>query len=100
MIPMDRIAFIESISGINYPEMLVHFFDQFIALKKLVEDSGSINVESSTDKSITFIANFKNAATKNSAISNISTGSVVIYGRPIMVNVEDISSTELRFILQ
>ena len=80
--------------------MLVHFFDQFIALKKLVEDNGSINVESSTDKSITFIANFKNAATKNSAISNISTGSVVIYGRPIMVNVEDISSTELRFILQ
>ena len=35
---MDRIAFIESISGINYPEMLVHFFDQFIALKKLVEE--------------------------------------------------------------
>ena len=42
---MDRIAFLESISGIEYPEMIVEFFDQFIALKYLVEDYGQISVQ-------------------------------------------------------
>ena len=48
----NRIVFFDSISGIKYPEMLVDFFDQFIALKQLVQDCGTITVDSYTESSI------------------------------------------------
>ena len=51
---MDRINFFGSVSGIEYPEMIVNFFDHFIALKQIVEDSGTITVLNSDDKSISF----------------------------------------------
>lgn len=97
---MNRLDFIDSISGIQYPEMLVNFFDQFIALKKLVEDYGIITVESSTERSINFIILFDSQKNKNTALLNTNTGNVVIYGRSILVSVEDISDKELRFVLQ
>ena len=52
---MDRIAFLESISGIEYPEMIVEFFDQFIALKYLVEDYGQISVQEKSTNGISFV---------------------------------------------
>lgn len=97
---IDRISFIESISGINYPEMLVHFFDQFIALKKLVENTGTITVESNTDNSITFITSFSCRENKLKALSNIGYNTITIYGKPISINIQDISDTDIRFILQ
>ena len=36
----SRLEFFESISDIEYPLMLVKFFDHFIALKELVQDYG------------------------------------------------------------
>ncbi len=41
---MDRITFFNSISGIDYPEMLVKFYDQFLALKELIYGPSMINV--------------------------------------------------------
>ena len=55
---MDRIAFLESISGIEYPEMIVEFFDQFIALKYLVEDYGQISVQEKSTNGISFVIKF------------------------------------------
>lgn len=98
---MDRLKFFDSISGIEYPEMIVKFFDQFIALKQLVEDYGTIVVSEKTDQSISFITSFSNAGYKNKALSNIPpSGPIVIYCRPISVEVEDLSDTDIKFTLK
>ena len=36
---IDRVNFLESVQGIQYPDMLANFFDHFIALKALVSVS-------------------------------------------------------------
>ena len=46
---MNRIQFFDSISGIQYPKMIVDFFDHFIALKQIVEDKGSVTVDNNND---------------------------------------------------
>lgn len=97
---VDRITFFNSISGINYPEMMVEFFDHFIALKKLVEDHGKVTVSDSSDKSISFITQFDNTNFINEALSNVQSGVIVIYNRPITVQVEPISELEIKFVLQ
>ena len=97
---VDRISFFNSISGIDYPEMIVDFFDQFIALKQLVEDHGSVSVESKSDKSITFIVQFTNSQVANQVLSIIQSGPVIVYGRPINVMIDFISENQLKFILQ
>lgn len=96
---MDRISFIESISDIEYPEMLVQFFDQFIALKQLVEDHGNIKVNSKSDISISFNVLFQDQKYRDMALAN-TTGSVIIYNKPISVKVDIVSENELNFILQ
>lgn len=84
---MDRIAFFDSITGINYPDMMVRFFDHFIALKQLVEDSGSVQVLDSTESSIKFSIIFKNNTDLENALNYIKNNSVVnIYNRPISVS--------------
>lgn len=84
---MNRVDFFDSISGINYPDMMVRFFDHFIALKQLVEDSGSVQVLSSTDTSIEFSISFKNSTDLENALNYIRNNSVVnIYNRPISVS--------------
>ena len=85
---MDRIAFLESISGIQYPEMIVEFFDQFLALKYLVEDYGQI-----------YVIKFTDVEYRDKALSNVQTSSVVIYGKPISINLEILSETEIKFTL-
>ena len=64
----NRIVFFDSISGIKYPEMLVDFFDQFIALKQLVQDCGTITVDSYTESSISFFISFNDNKNINDAI--------------------------------
>ena len=96
---MDRIAFLESISGIEYPEMIVEFFDQFIALKYLVADYGQISVQEKSTNGISFVIKFTDIKYRDKALSNVQTSSVVIYGKPISINLEIISETEIKFIL-
>lgn len=96
---MDRIAFLESISGIQYPEMIVEFFDQFLALKYLVEDYGQISVQEKSANGISFVIKFTDVEYRDKALSNVQTSSVVIYGKPISINLEIVSETEIKFTL-
>ena len=97
---VDRLNFFNSISGINYPEMIVDFFDHFIALKQLVEDHGTITVGEASDKSISFITQFNSKAFRDEAFTIVQSGPIVIYGRPIFVAIEVISDLEIKFVLQ
>lgn len=97
---MDRIAFLESISGIEYPEMIVKFFDQFLALKCLVEDYGKIYVKEQTSNEISFVIKFTDIQYRDKALSNVQTNTVIIYGKPISINLDIISETEIKFTLQ
>lgn len=87
---MDRCDFIEAVSGIQYPEMIVHFFDHFIALKQIVDDTGKIRVINNTDSQIVFSIDFSNKEDLNYALAIINTlgGTIVIYNRPMSVCVE------------
>ena len=89
----------ESISGIEYPEMIVEFFDQFLALKYLVEDYGQISVEEKSANGISFIIKFSDSKYKDKALSNVQTNTVIIYGKPISINLDIISDTEIKFTL-
>lgn len=94
---INRVDFIESVSGIEYPEMLVHFFDHFIALKNIVEDSGKIIVLSSTDTAIKFSIEFKNKQDQETVLNIVSSlhGFAVIYGRVINVEVSSICENSI-----
>lgn len=95
---MDRINFFGSVSGIEYPEMIVNFFDHFIALKQIVEDSGTITVLNSDDKSISFSIEFNNVDSKNYALSTIysSGGNIVIYERLISIKVDILTDLSIK----
>ena len=41
---VNRIKFFESVNGIQYPDMIIKFFDHFLALRYLVEDKGIIDI--------------------------------------------------------
>jgi len=97
---MDRLAFLDSISGIEYPNMIVEFFDHFIALKQIVEDYGTVTVNEKSESSISFNIKFKSNKYKEKALMNIHTNSIIIYGRPISINMEELSETEIKFILK
>lgn len=87
---MDRVSFIGSVSGIDHPQMIVTFFDHFIALKKIVEDSGFVKVLNSTENTISFSIEFKEVSFKDQALAVINAlgAIIVIYGRPITINTE------------
>lgn len=99
---MDRVDFIESVSGIKYPGMIVDFFDHFIALKQIVEDSGKVNVLSNDNTSITFSILFSSIDAKNLALNTINSlgGHIAIYGRPISIYVEVLTDLELKISLK
>ena len=94
---MNRVEFFDSISGIKYPEMLADFFDHFVALKQIVEDSGSIDVINSNESSIMFSITFSNNSVLRSAVDAINTlnGSIEIYKRPIAINVKVPTDTSI-----
>jgi hypothetical protein len=95
---MDRITFFESIKGLQYPNMLVHFFDQILALNKLAKEYDNISVENVTDN-ISFLIHFKNKKCMNSMVSTMYTP-VNIYGRYISVYYEQLSDSDIRIILK
>jgi hypothetical protein len=86
---MDRIQFFESISGIEYPHMLVDFFDHFLALKQIVENSGKIYVPQQTiENHIIFNIEFFDTKAKETAINLINSNRIImIYERPIYINI-------------
>ena len=87
---MDRVQFFESISGIQYPYMLVEFFDHFLALKQIVENSGKVIVpQQIDDNKISFDIEFSNKKAKEAAVNLINncTSMVMIYERPIYINI-------------
>ena len=86
---MDRVQFFESISGIEYPHMLVDFFDHFLALKQIVENSGKIYIPpQESDRRIIFDIEFFDYKAKETAINLINTTNVItIYERPIYINI-------------
>ena len=96
----SRLEFFESISDIEYPLMLVKFFDHFIALKELVQDYGKVAVLNSEENSITFCIKFDNINNRNIALANAQSGVVVIYGKPISIIIDILSDTEIQFKLQ
>jgi hypothetical protein len=96
---MDRVQFFESISGIDYPLMLVNFFDHFLALKQLVENSGKIKVPQQQDENnhIIFNIEFSNTKAKETAIDLIKNNNVVmIYERPIYINIIGLPVDDLK----
>lgn len=95
---MNRVNFIESVSGIKYPEMIVTFFDHFIALKQLVEDSGTVQVLNSSNDSISFSIIFQTMDMKNVALNTIQScgNTIIIYGRYITIRVEELSENSIK----
>lgn len=94
---MDRVQFIGSVNGIQYPEMIVNFFDHFVALKQLVQDNGMIQVSQSNKSSITFSIEFANVMIKDQALESIlmQQGVIVIYERPIRISVKILTDLSL-----
>ena len=91
---IDRLQFIEGINGIKYPQMLVDFFDHFIALKEIVQDSGKVTDENNNESSIIFRIDFKSDKAQQKALQYIINGQVIIYNRPIYVNAEPLSESD------
>jgi hypothetical protein len=100
---MNRVSFISSIDGIAYPRMIVDFFDHFLALKQIIEDTGEkINISSKTDRSISFEIDFNNNLSLINAMHTIScliNGVINIYNRPISVFPEVLTDKKLRITL-
>jgi hypothetical protein len=87
---MNRIEFFESVSGIDYPKMLVDFFDHFLALKQIIESSGNVIVppQQNINNHIVFNIKFSDVEAKESVINLIKANNVItIYERPIYVNI-------------
>ena len=82
--------------------MIVHFFDHFIALKKIVEDTGKVTVVSNTDSEIVFLINFSKKKDSDYALSMINSlgGSIVIYDRPMNVQVDIPTDLQLQIKLR
>lgn len=95
---MDRIQFFESISGIEYPHMLVDFFDHFLALKQIVENSGKIIVpQQNIENHIIFNIEFSDTKAKETAINLINSNRVImIYERPIYINIIGLPVDDLK----
>ena len=69
--------------------MLVDFFDHFLALKQIVEDSGRISVpqQNNMENHIVFNIKFSNVKAKEAAINLINNNKIImIYERPIYIN--------------
>ena len=95
---MDRLTFFNSISGIKYPEMLVEFYDQFLALSQLLWNRPcAIVVIDNSGKSISFSINYKDDPDLPSYLSNFRYH--VVYGRSIGIYSEVLSDCELKLTL-
>lgn len=98
---MDRISFFNSISGIDYPNMLVKFYDHFLALKELMQVPSFITVTSRTnDDYISFLVKYNEKKDKDRAIHLMYIDRISIYGRMISISIEALTDTELMIILR
>ena len=98
---MNRLKFFESVNGIQYPDMIINFFDHFLALKSLVEDKGMIEVINNKKNSISFNIEFNDQDSTTKAINYmISNPRVLIYGRFISVRVNILTDKKIEVILQ
>ena len=88
---MNRLEFFESVSGIVYPNMLVDFFDQFVALKEMIDNRGVVTINSSSDTYISANIEFKDQSSRKYVLDFINSlnGVVIIYQRPINVQVNE-----------
>lgn len=98
---MDRVSFLDAVSGINYPDMLLTFFDHFITLKELIEDSGKVNVNNSSENMIQFDIDFNSKDKRDIALYQIesASGVIVTYQRPIHVSSNVLSDTKIEIML-
>lgn len=96
---MDRITFFKSVSGMQYPDMVVNFFDHFIALKQIVEDKGSVTVDNSDQISITVTISFHNKMDRDMALEMIRPEQIMIYGRPIRISVDVLTGNQIKIVL-
>lgn len=98
---MDRIAFFNSISGIDYPYMLVNFYDQFLALKELVMGYTAINVLTSDNSGITFNIAFSESRFRDQTLSIINKfpGRILIYGKFVPVQIDNLTDVEITLTL-
>jgi hypothetical protein len=95
---MNRIDFIESVSGIAYPEMLVKFFDYFIALQQLVNNQRTrISVYNSGINYIEFSLEFMTKSDVDMAINQINSynNSIVIYDRLMSIKMEFLTDLKI-----
>lgn len=99
---MDRIKFLNNVNKIQYPMMLVNFFDHFIALKRIVEDTGTVEVIDNNENNIVFSIKFSKTECQKLALDAISYSgnSIDIYGRKISIGVEVLSDQEIKIVLQ
>ena len=91
---MDRVEFIHSVDKLQYPEMLINFFDHFVALKQVVEDNGTVSVNSCSGNKIVFSIKFKDSSVLSHAIAILQqmelNTNFTIYDRKISVHIETI----------
>lgn len=97
---MDRMQFINHINGITYPEIIVNFFDHFVALQQLVKTNSCTVTVSNTyeNQSIEFIVNFKSPGLMNKVLQDISINGnvIVIYGRTMTIHFEVLTDHDLK----
>ena len=96
---MDRMSFFKNINGISYPEMLVDFFDHFIALKQIIDTNNCVvTIISYKESTIEFDVKFKDANLLNRTLAAINQNGnvVVIYNRTMTVHVEVLTDTDLK----
>ena len=96
---MDRMSFFKNINGISYPEMLVDFFDHFIALKQIIDSNHCIvNIISHDNNGIEFDVAFKNPMMLQKTLSEINQNGnvIVIYNRTMTIHVEVLTDIDLK----
>lgn len=97
----DRIKFFKSVNGIQNPDMMVSFFDHFIALKSLVEDKGTVDVIRSDENSIAFSITFSDKGSAITAVNYVASNPrILIYGRFISASVNILTDKKIEIILQ
>ena len=93
----NRLEFFGSISGITDPRMVIIFYDQFLVLYHLFGQRSdiSISIDTYSDTAIRFSVLFSTAKDKKEILTQVPSGNVVIYGKPISVFIQDVSVRQL-----
>ena len=96
---MHRVSFFKNINGITYPEMLVDFFDHFLALKNIVGTNNcTVNIISTHNNVIDFVVNFKEPHLLQKVLNELTKmgNVIVVYNRTMTVHVEVLTDTDLK----